>query len=744
MRARTGPLTSKQYRYAALASAALILGAVAAEAAPKPAGPVPLPRPRPVATKPQAGTLVATKPTAIAPAAKPQAAVVAAANPAAVPIVAKPAPAKSTVPLAVAPTTSTGADDIAAVRKALDFVKRDKMTEASDVGRSVSDPVARKLIEWATLRAEDDEFNFDRYAAFIATNPSWPHMAMFRRKAEAALWQDKLNENTVRAFFNGSKPTTAKGRLALARAAIAQGDRTLAAQYVRETWRNDALGADIETQVLDAFGPLLNGGDHKARMDRRLYAKDDDGGMRAANRLGGVQVAIAKARRAATDKASNAKALLDAVPEDARRDAGYMFSRIQWLRQNEKFAEAAQLMLAAPVDPAILIDTEEWWEQRRLLARKLLDVGDVATAYRVAREGAAPTKQNSKVDQLFTAGWIALRYAKDPAAANQYFSQIAHVDTHPTSLARAAYWQGRTAEALGRHDEARAHYARGAQYPAAYYGQLARAKIGGGDISLPPVPQPAADARANLARLELVRAVEILYAIDERDLVVSIASDLADRPTDPGALAMLAEVATRNQDARTLLMIGKGAIARGLPFEAHAFPIVGLPRYTPIGPAVDPAVAYSIARQESAFNPKAVSGANAQGLMQVLPGTAKMVAKKNGVAFDQKRLLSDPVYNVQIGAAELGSQLESYRGSYILTFAAYNAGPGRVREWIGRYGDPRDPTVDPIDWVERIPFQETRNYVQRILENMQVYRVRFGGPRGLLIEADLRRGSTSN
>jgi soluble lytic murein transglycosylase len=708
----------------------LLIGVLAAEAGPKPTKPVPLPRPKPVAASPKAVPI----------AASPKVAPVAAAPTAPAPH-AKPTPAKPAVPLAVAPTASTGADDLSAVRKAMDFVKKDKMSDAAAIARSVTDPVARKLIEWAILRGEDDEFNFDRYASFISANPGWPHMAMFRRKAEAALWQDKLSENTVRSFFNGSKPTTAKGRLALARAAIAQGDRTLAAQYVREAWRNDALGADVETQVLDTFGPLLSGGDHKARMDRRLYAEDSDGGMRAANRLGGAQVAIAKARRAVSDKASNAKALLDAVPEDARRDAGYMFSRIQWLRRNEKFTEAAQLMLAAPVDAASLIDTEEWWTERRLLARKLLDVGDVPNAYRVARVGATPTKTNSKVDQLFTAGWIALRYAKEPGAANQYFAQIAHVDTHPTSLARGAYWQGRTAEALGRHDEARTHYARGAQYPAAYYGQLARAKLGAGDISLPPIPQPAADARANLARLEIVRMMEILYAIDERDLVATVAADLADRPTDPSALAMLADVAARNQDARALLLIGKGAMARGLPFEAHAFPTVGLPRYTPIGTPVDPAVAYSIARQESAFNPKAVSSANALGLMQVLPGTAKMVAKKNGVAFDQKRLLSDPVYNVQIGAAELGSALERYQGSYILTFASYNAGPGRVREWIERYGDPRDPKVDPIDWVERIPFSETRNYVQRIVENMQVYRVRFGGPRGLAIEADLRRGS---
>ena len=240
-----------------------------------------------------------------------------------------------------------------------------------------------------------------------------------------------------------------------------------------------------------------------------------------------------------------------------------------------------------------------------------------------------------------------------------------------------------------------------------------------------------------------MRAAEILYAIDERDLVVSIAGDLADR-IDGGALAMLAEVAARNQDARTLLLIGKGAMARGLPFEVHAFPTVGLPRYTPHGPQVEPAVAYSIARQESAFNPKAVSSANALGLMQVTPAAGKHIAKRIGVTFDQKRLLNDPVYNVQIGAAELGDALETYRGSYILTFASYNAGRGRVREWIERYGDPRDPGIDPIDWVERIPFSETRNYVQRILENMQVYRVRFGGSPKLLIEADLRRGSASN
>jgi soluble lytic murein transglycosylase len=241
-----------------------------------------------------------------------------------------------------------------------------------------------------------------------------------------------------------------------------------------------------------------------------------------------------------------------------------------------------------------------------------------------------------------------------------------------------------------------------------------------------------------------VRAVEILYAIGERDLVAGIAADLGERSTDVAGLAALGEFIGQQQDARAQLLLGKGALGRGLPFDQYAFPTVGLPEYRAIGPTIEPAVAYAIARQESTFNPRVVSTARAMGLMQVTPGAARYITKKFGQPYDEKRLLSDQVYNMQLGAAELGDLAQDYHGSYILTFAGYNAGRGRVKEWIARYGDPRDPKVDPIDWVESIPFSETRNYVQRVLENLQVYRVRFGGGSKLLIEADLHRGTVGN
>jgi soluble lytic murein transglycosylase len=290
---------------------------------------------------------------------------------------------------------------------------------------------------------------------------------------------------------------------------------------------------------------------------------------------------------------------------------------------------------------------------------------------------------------------------------------------------------------MGRSADARAHYQAAARYPTAYYGQIAGAKLGMRNLALRSPPRPS-------TQHELARAIGLLYAVGQGDMVLGALADLGDRSDDAAALAAIGDVAARNNDARAMLLLGKAALARGLPLDHYAFPTIGMPNYRTIGPSAEKSLVYAIARQESAFNPKAISKARAMGLMQVTPGTGRAIAKKHGVAFNERKLLSDPAFNVQLGAAELGGLLADVRGSYILTFVGYNAGRGRVREWIDRYGDPRDPKVDPIDWVERIPFTETRNYVQRIMENLQVYRIRFGGGDALRIEADLRRGTTAN
>ena len=642
-------------------------------------------------------------------------------------------------------TDLTSATDIAALREAITAARRTKTAQAADLQRTIGDPVARKLVEWTILRSDETQsIDVSRYMAFITENPSWPSIALLRRRAEATLWADRLDPAFVRAFFGKEPPTTTKGKFAFARALLLQGDRAGAQTLVREAWRYDNFSSDLENPVLDVFKDLITPADHKARMDMRLYAEDIDGALRAANRAGGNAPVIANVRIAVISKAANAKELLDAVPPEVHRDAGYIFSRAQFLRRADEASEAAQWILSLPAEHGQTIDTDQWWIERRLVARKLLDIGDVKTAYQVARNAAIPSKDNYRAEQQFTAGWIALRFLNDPATALTHFAKVAQGHSNPITLARSGYWQGRAAEALGRREEARAHYDAAARYSTAYYGQLARARLGHKDIVLRPPPEPPPDRREVVARLEIVRVIELLYAIDERDLIAGALADLGERALDTVALAALGDVAARHKDARAMLLLGKAALARGLPLEHYAFPRIGIPDYHPIGPSIELAVVYAIARQESTFNPKTVSSARAMGLMQVTPDAGRYVAKKFGATYDEKRLLSDQSYNVQLGAAELGDLYVDYRGSHILTFAGYNAGKGRVKEWIAKHGDPRDPKIDPIDWVERIPFSETRNYVQRVLENLQVYRVRFGASSKLLIEADLHRGAAQN
>ena len=729
-----------------LAALIVFVAATVAEAAAKPKKPVPMPRPRPLA--------VAThKPVIATPHHLAKGTAVASALPM-LPreFMSAPAPKaapqqmlalrSSETPVITSPA-STSAADLGEVKRALEFVRKGKVSAATDIQKTLGDPAAVKVIEWAILRSPEAGNSFERYAAFVRANPGWPSVGMLRRRAEGALWDDRRDASVVRAYFAGAEPQSGKGKLALARALLSHGDRRNAAQYVQEAWRRDAFHADTERQALEMFGDLITRTDQKARMDRFLYSNDREIAVRAAARLGGADLLIAKARLAVEAKAANAGALLDAIPSEARRDPGYMFSRAQWLRRKGKIAEAARLLLDVPADASAQHDLDEWWIERRLMARELLDLGDYQSAYRIARDAVTPAKENYRVDQEFTAGWIALRYLNEPTKALSHFARIPQHTTHPIGLARASYWQGRALEAMGRSGQAHAHYEAAARYPVAYYGQLARSRLGMASLPVTRAPALSGSERAALRNLDIVRAAEILYAVNERDLVLVMAADLTETANEMGAMAVLGQLAASNRDARAMLYIGKAALARGLPLEAYAFPDIGMPKYAAVGPEIDRGLLYAIARQESAFNQKSISTAKALGLMQVTPPAARYIAKKFGVAFNQKKLLEDPVYNTQIGAAELGDLLQDYRGSYLMSFVGYNAGRGRVRDWVARYGDPRDPRVDVVDWVERIPFSETRNYVQRVMENMQVYRARFGGGK-LTIEADLRGGAPGN
>jgi len=643
-------------------------------------------------------------------------------------------------PFAIASTTSTSAADLAALRVVIAAARKGKDADADAAEKTIRDPVARKLAEWVILRSDNTSPGFQRYASFIKANPAWPHVPLFRRRAENALWDDQIDDATVLGFFAKQKPSTPKGRFMLAHALLDHGERAAAAALVREAWRTQDFSAEVESKVLAQFGSLLTRADDKARMDRRFYQDDVEAGLRQAKRLGGSQLAIAKAWVAVIRRAHNAHGLLNAVPAAARGDPGYIFARVRWLRHADKLKEAVRLMLAAPRDAESVVDPDQWWRERRILVRDLLDRHEPRTAYRIAIEAVTPTRPVYRVDKYFTAGWIALRFLHDAKTAAVLFAHIPQGTDNPYALSRGGYWEGRAADAMGHHAQARKFYRMAAKHTATYYGQLARARLGLRNLGLRGPPEFTPQERRVLGSLEVVRAAELLYALDQRDMLASIFAEIGQSGNDIAGMAMLAEVAGKHHDGRAMVLLGEYALNRGLPLDYFAFPTIGLPHYKPIAPPLAPAVAYSIARQESHFNQKVVSSAHAMGLMQVTPAAGKDTAKRYKVRYSRSRLLKDPAYNMQMGAAELSNLLHYYNGSYLLTFAAYNAGRGRIRQWMRVYGDPRDPHVDPVDWVERLPFSETRNYVMRIMENLQVYRARFRGNGKLMIEADLNRG----
>jgi soluble lytic murein transglycosylase len=624
--------------------------------------------------------------------------------------------------------------DLALVKEAIDLARKAKTDDATATKNRIADPAGQKLVEWFILRHPETTANFNRYAAFIAANPDWPSAGLLRRRAEARLWQERSDAATVRGF-TGAAPASAKGKFALARVLSAEGDRDGAGRLVRDAWRSEELSERLEAEANETFHDLLTRDDHRARMDMRIGARDLAGARRAAQHLGSDELAIVKACVAVKGKSDKALSALDDVATEARADLGYTLCRIQWMLAQNRIDDAARLMLAAAPETMAQQDTDQWWRERRSLARKLLDQGQFQTAYDVIRPAAAPANEYYRADYHFMCGWIALRYLEDPVTAAAHFAQIDGGQSNPIVLARANYWRGRAAEALGEKAAMRESYRAAARYPTAYYGQLARAKLGIEQIEL-RAPSPALASNGAVATDERVRAADMLYEIGERDVVLYFVSDLAEQSNNVAVLEALGELTGRRNDAVAMLQVGKSALGRGLALDHYAFPTIGIPRHSPVGPAIERSIIYSVARTESAFDQRDKSSANAVGLMQVTPEAGRDTAKRFGVSYDWDRMVSDPVYNTQMGAAELSALLSEYKGCHIMTFAGYNAGRGRVRDWIKAYGDPRDPKVDPVDWVERIPLSETRNYIQRVMENLLVYRVRFEGEAAVAAKTD--------
>jgi soluble lytic murein transglycosylase len=350
-------------------------------------------------------------------------------------------------------------------------------------------------------------------------------------------------------------------------------------------------------------------------------------------------------------------------------------------------------------------------------------------------------------DQTFMAGWIALRYLKDAKQAEKHFATLVSNADGPLTRARANYWMGRTAEALGDKKRAQQSYEAAARFNDTFHGLLAVQKLAPGSraLSFDPPASPTQEQTKRFTEHEAVRAYALARTADlPRHVTRVFLLNAAKIENDEAWAAMAAHLARASGDTQTGVRIGKAAIAAGHNLIYYSYPVHGLPKYTPLRKPPEEAYLLGLARQETEFNSDTVSGAGARGILQVMKVTANHICRDYKIKCKHDKLLTDDAYNTMIASAYVADRLDEWQGSYVLGLPSYNAGPGRTREWVKEFGDPREANVDPIDWIERIPFEETRNYVAKVLSNIQVYRARLGEADPLRLQDDLYRARAAS
>ena len=620
--------------------------------------------------------------------------------------------------------------DLAALRTAVAAADAGNWNAAFAAAAAIKDPLPDKILHWLDYARPGAPGGFAEIAAFLEANPDWPGQKQLREHAEEALAAEP--DPVAADWLKKHPPVGAAGKVRAAELLLGTGDAAGGTAALRAAWVDAEFAPADEKAFVVKHGGIIRPEDDWQRLDRLLWQRKSEAALRMLARVSPDQRALAQARLALAAGVANAAALLAKVPPRLHADPGLLYEELRWLRRKDLTDAAAQILLDHPGDP---VHPAEWAAERQAVARQLLAAGDFRRAYRIV-EGHGAIDGNAYADALFLQGFIVLRHMNDPAPAFDDFSRILSRADGPYAKARAGYWGGRAAAAGGKPSLAAKWYAAAAKHMATFYGQLAAHQLGD-DAPPHPLPEPVSSAadRARFDAGEVVRAARIFFALGDRRHSKRFLLHLADRAATPTEFAMVADLAQQNGRIDLAIAVAKRAIRAGTPLMIHGYPTVDLPS----GGNAEHALLYAMVRQESGFEIDAVSRSGALGLMQLMPATASAVALRVQLPFSLAALTADGGYNIKLGRAYLEQVLDDFGGSYALAIAAYNAGPGHVRQWLQAYGDPRGGAIGMVDWIELIPIAETRSYVQRVLENLQVYRGQLGRSSAFSLVSDLAR-----
>ena len=636
--------------------------------------------------------------------------------------------------------TSTATDEKNAeiLYKALAASERYDWNEVARLQRQATDPAVRDLILWKRASEGVPGMGFSEVDEALTRLHDWPKTGNMRARAEEIIELSSLTPTQRIDWLRKSGPRTGEGKVALANALREVGKSAEAEDVVRDAWHNNSMDRDLERQVLARFGGKLTQEDHRARVEFLLWTNQRTAASNLKPLLTPDWRKLVDARIALAGRSKNVDALVNAVPKELQDNPGLLYDRARWRRARGNQDGAIGLLTGIDGKDIPEAGRSKLWKERSIAMREDLKDGNWTRAYQLASPHGM-TDGSDFADAEWVSGWIALRLKGDPARALQHFETMSEGVSTPISLARGKYWAGRAEDALGDADGAQLAYLEAAGHKSTYYGQLAAERIGDRQLYFTPTPPPTEEEIAAFEARPMVKALRLLGESGETQMFREFAYHIDDLLETEADYILLSQLASEYHVPDIGVRGAKAGLAKGIVAPDAAYPVVSYPLLKE--PKVERSLMLALSRQESEMNPAAVSYVGARGLMQFMPATASREAKLSGLPYRQSWLTDDPGYNMTLGGQHLDYLLNRFNGSYIMTAAAYNAGPTRPSQWIADYGDPRAGQVDPIDWVEFIPFSETRNYVQRILENTQVYRSRLSGkPEEIRIQEDLERG----
>lgn len=633
--------------------------------------------------------------------------------------------------------------DLPLLLRALDSADSGEWGQVRSLLGRIADPGAQALVRWRIATNGNAGMGFTELMQAAEEFKGWPDTNLILDQLESAITRSSMTADERIAWLLARGPQTGEGVLALADAYDSQGKRDDMQRVIKEAWRNKPMSSAAVSALQSRYGNLLAQEDYYGRADMFLWRGDTTSALALLTRMHEDRRDIVQARVGLIKNAKNIDKLVNAVSAAYTDDPGLLYERARWNERKGKQAEELNLLLRINGEGAPQVGRDDIWVEKQSVMRRMIREQNYSTAYQLAA-GHGLTQGEAFRDAEWVAGWLALTKLGDAVKAENHFRVFGAGVTTPISISRANYWLGEALKAQGRTDEANAAYEVAAAYPYVFYGQLAAEKIKDRKpeaviMNFVSLPTPTDEERAAFARQPAIRAAILLAETGRIGSFERFAFALDDVLATPLEHQMLFDIASGYLEMRAAVRSAKAGLGRGLVAPDAVFPVMSLPPSPRTGSA-EPAMVLALARQESEFNHRAISSADARGLMQLVPRFAQAEARMVGLPFRQSWLTDDPQYNLRLGRGFLDDLVDSFGGSYVLAAAAYNAGPSRARQWIRDFGDPRAGT-DPVNWIESIPFSETRNYVMRVLENTEVYRNRLSGkPTEIRLSEDLRRG----